>query len=596
MNHVLKNLLLLSSLIFCSAIASNAFANNRGEIRFTGVYGELLTNIEKHVRLVKRLRDKTSSPLLDGERRRLELRAPMEIKQALEPFGYYLPTVESDLEHAPEKYRYVVTLNEPVKIANIELLLDDDAVKQDEFTKWQEQFPLKVGMPLDQAQYDSYKKALISNAIRLGYFDAKYTKSAIVINESRTQANITLRFTSGKRYSISDVSVIWNTEGLDDNKNKRGVDRDILKSLFSIKAGQLYTADNLVKTQQNCLATPYFSSVDVRSGERDSHKHTIPITVKLTPSKRKAYNFAIGAGTDTGVRASVGYENRRINRQGHHINARIGGSAIQKTAIANYRIPLARSSKDSLNFYASLEEETGDSRRFQAVKVGTEWARSWDESLLKFGLIASREKFERSEDDLSQVEREIDLLMPTFAWERTKRNDLYFPTKGWSANILLRATSESLGSDIDLAQAIFNGKILRPLGPGRLKLRFTVAGSLIDEAIALPESLGFLAGGDDSIRGYSYESIGVERNGEISVGKNLVVASMEYQHPIKSGFALAGFIDAGDAFDSNPVYQRGAGLGIRWRLPFGALRLDLASALDREGQPLRLHFSFGTDL
>lgn len=595
MNQALKIFLLLSALI-CTATASNVMAQSRGQISFAGVYGELLTNVEKHVRLVKRLRDKKSPPLLEGERRRLELRVPMEINQALEPFGYYLATIDADLEGSPQKYRYAVTLNQAVKITNLELLLDDDALKQDEFKQWRAKFPLKVGMPLKQAVYDSYKKQLVSNAIRLGYFDAKYTKSVIVINESRTQADITLRFTSGKRYSVSDVTIDWNTDDLSDEHSKRGIDQGILNSLISIKKGQLYTADDLAKTQRSLLATPYFSSVDVRSGDRDSQTHTVPIVVSLTPSKRIAYNFAIGAGTDTGVRASVGYENRRVNDQGHYINTRVGGSAIQKTAIANYRIPLARSSKDNLNFYASLEEETGDSRRFQAVKIGTEWSHAWDESLLKFGLVASREKFDRLEDDLSLVERNIDLLMPTFAWEQTKGDDLYFPTKGWSANILLRATSESLASDIDLVQALFNGKILRPIGSGRIKLRLTVAGSLIDDAITLPESLGFLAGGDDSVRGYSYESIGVERNDEINVGKNLIVGSFEYEHPIKNGFALAGFIDVGDAFDSNPDYQRGAGLGIRWRLPFGALRFDVASALDLEGQPFRLHFSFGTDL
>ena len=63
-----------------------------------------------------------------------------------------------------------------------------------------------------------------------------------------------------------------------------------------------------------------------------------------------------------------------------------------------------------------------------------------------------------------------------------------------------------------------------------------------------------------------------------------------------NGFALAGFVDMGDAFDNRIDYKRGAGIGLRWRLPFGALRLDAASALDLDGQPFRLHFSFGTDL
>ena len=525
----------------------------------------------------------------------------MEVKQALEPFGYYQATVTLKpplkAHRASEtKYRYAITLNQVVKVADVNIRLDQNALQQSEFKQWQAKFPLKKDMPLNQTHYDNAKKQLLADALRLGYFDAKYNESAIVINEERTLANIKLHFNSGKRYSISDVSIDWNLAGLNDEKNKRGIDSGILSSLMSIKSGQLYTADNLAKTQRALLATPYFSSVDVSADDRNTQNQTVPITVTLTPSKRKAYNFAIGAGSDTGVRASVGYENRRINQQGHHVNARFGGSSIQQIAIVNYRIPLARSNQDSLNFYASLSEETGDNRRFKATKIGSEWTRKWDKSLVKFGLLASREQFERRLDDSTVDRREVDLVMPTLAWERTKTDDLYFPMKGWSANILLRVADKSAGSSIDLAQAIFNGKILQPVGSGRLKLRFTLAGSLIDQGAALPESLGFLTGGDDSVRGYAYESIGVERNGVSTVGKNVVVSSLEYEHPIKNGFALAGFIDAGDAFDSSIDFKRGAGVGIRWRLPFGALRLDVASALDKHGQPLRLHFSFGTDL
>ena len=119
---------------------------------------------------------------------------------------------------------------------------------------------------------------------------------------------------------------------------------------------------------------------------------------------------------------------------------------------------------------------------------------------------------------------------------------------------------------------------------------------MIDDTDELPESLGFLAGGDNSVRGYDFESIGLSENGEVSVAENLFVGSVEYEHPIKNGFAIAAFIDVGDAFNDSIKLNKGAGLGLRWRLPFGALRLDAASALDLDGDPIRLHFSFGTDL
>ena len=566
------------------------------EVRFTGVNGELLTNVERNVRLVQRLRDSNAEPPLEGELRRLELRVEPEVKQALEPFGYYQAQVRLDDKDLPKTYRYLVTLNQRVVVNSLKLRLSPEAKAQPSFLDWLASFPLQVGMPLDQIRYSEAKSTLLSAATRLGYFDAKFGKSEIVINQQRTKADLTLDFDSGKRYTIGDVKIKWNLDSTNDEKSKRGIDGDILSSLLAVNAGELYTTEALANTQRSLLTTPYFSAVDVRTGDRDSEAATVPIVITLTPNKRRAYNFAVGAGTDTGIRGSVGYENRRINRQGHNLNARLGGSEIERKAIVNYSIPLARSAKDSLNFFASLSEEFGDARRFQSVQIGSEWVREWKSSLIRMGLSASRENFVRLADDLSEVESNTDLLMPSLGWERTKSNDLYFPTKGWSASASIRATSEALASDINLIQAIVSGKILRPLGSGRVKIRLKLAGSLIDEAIDLPESLGFLAGGDDSIRGYAFESIGAERNGDLGVAKNLIVGSIEYEHPIKNGFSLAAFIDSGDAFDNNPSYKTGAGLGVRWRLPFGALRLDAASALDLDGQPLRRHFSFGTDL
>lgn len=581
--------------IFALLLLSLNSASAR-EIRFIGVNGDLLLNVERHVRLVKRLRDKNIGPMLEGEQRRLESRVESEVKQALEPFGYYNVEVRRDHSQGTENYRYLIALNKPVMVNSLKLELGTKASSVVEFQDWRNRFPLTKGLPLNQVLYSTQKKALLSTAIRLGFFDAQYSESKIVINEQRTLADISLRFVSGARYSLGDITIDWNLASTSDQKSKQGIEQSILDSLITIKPGQSYTADALSKTQRNLLATPYFSAVDVRAGEREPQALQIPVKITLTPSKRKAYNFAIGAGTDTGIRASVGYENRRINRQGHNISVRAGGSEIKRTAILNYRIPLARTASDSLNFFTSLDEEFGDTRRFQSARIGSEWAFEWRDSLFKLGLVASREKFIRREDDLSEIENDTDLILPSLFWERTKGDDVYFPTKGWSAAATVRGASQSIGSDIDLAQAIFKGKLLRPLGSGRVKLRVHLAGSIIDDAADLPESLGFLAGGDDSVRGYDFESIGVDRNSEINVAKNLFVASIEYEHPIKNGFALAAFLDAGDAFDSGLELNKGAGLGLRWRLPFGALRLDAASALDLEGDPVRLHFSFGTDL
>jgi translocation and assembly module TamA len=112
----------------------------------------------------------------------------------------------------------------------------------------------------------------------------------------------------------------------------------------------------------------------------------------------------------------------------------------------------------------------------------------------------------------------------------------------------------------------------------------------------VPESQQFRAGGDDSVRGYSYRSLGPLVDGVVGSGNVLYTTSFELARPIVNSLPSlwgAAFIDAGNAGDSFAHLKPavGLGLGVRWRSPAGPLRLDFAYG--RETQKWRLHFSVG---
>ncbi len=580
-------------------------------IAFVGVEGVLLENIQRSVRLVTRRQD--SKRLTVGERRRLQMSAHAEIKRALEPFGYYRAEVTTEFDRATFTLRYIINLNEPVRVQSVDLRMQAETspAKQatasepdpqladqtfvQEFTDWREQFELQPGQVLDHATYERNKKALLAQALKLGFFDARYLQNTISVDAARESANITMLFAPGQRYLIGDIALKWRYEE-DENSAKRGIDTDILNSLITLTSDRYYMADDLATTQRNLSAAPFLAGAEVSLGDPDEQTQRVPIVITLIPRKRQAYNFELGAGTDTGVRGSIGYENRRINSQGHNINARFGVSELSRSLIANYAIPRFKRDSQRLNIFASQTDTFSRARQFNSSEVGVELKREQGDLMTTYGLAASRERYEQFTRQFTEVDRNVDLLIPSVQWKFSEVDDLYFPTQGWSATAQLRGSSDALLSDINLMQAEVDLKVLYPLSEGTLKLRLSLGRSLISDPTDLPESLGFLTGGDDSVRGYAFETIGAERNGRTQVAKHAVVAGIEYQHPLRNGLALAAFVDTGDAFNASPSFKTGAGLGLRWRLPFGALRLDLASALDKEGDPLRLHFSFGTDL
>ena len=137
------------------------------------------------------------------------------------------------------------------------------------------------------------------------------------------------------------------------------------------------------------------------------------------------------------------------------------------------------------------------------------------------------------------------------------------------------------------------------MNPGRLLARTEVGALAVDGFDALPPSQRFFTGGDATVRGHKYASLGpVDESGEVVGGRFLAVGSVEYDHPVKDKWSGAVFADAGNAFDTGRRYEGlkvGVGFGVRWQSPIGAVRLDVARPLD-DTERFRLHLRLGPDL
>lgn len=586
MKYPLLSIILLLSLCCFAGVQAQT-------VKFVGVQGDELANIKNHLD-VERFESKKTD-ISELEWLRFKSSAVKKIKQALEPFGYYQADVFLSEQSVGDDLVYQINLGKAVVIKEVKVIINGEAKQQAEFQQWLKQFPLNQGQNLKQIEYEQAKSSLLTMARRFGYFDAELAKHSIAINAQRDAATVKLEFDSGQRYRFGEIYFVWSKM---DQASKRSVietiNPDILDTFMTVKSGQVFDAQQLAKTQRKLVASNYFSNAEIIVDHQHGGDYKVPLTVQLTKNKRHAYNAVLGVGTDTGPRVSLGYENRRINRFGHNLNARIGTSKIKSSAIINYHIPLQASTDNHINIFAALEEDKSDFRPFKLAKVGTEWSRRITErSILKYGVTASRESYV----DYFDKDIELDLLLPKVRWEYTDVDDLQRPNKGWRGMAELRGANKSLASDVDIVQLLVNAKGLMPLGKGKLIGRFDAASSKLGVNDILPRSLGFLTGGDESVRGYRFESIGVNSiEDQPQLAKNLLVASIEYEHPIKYGLGIASFFDVGDAFNSDLRLKRGAGIGLRYRLPFGALRLDIASALDKPGKPLRVHFGFGTDL
>jgi translocation and assembly module TamA len=202
--------------------------------------------------------------------------------------------------------------------------------------------------------------------------------------------------------------------------------------------------------------------------------------------------------------------------------------------------------------------------------------------------------------EVGDIESRSRLLTPGISWYRVDADTAIRPDRGNRLGLEISAANDSLGSDTDFIQIDASGKWIWSFeNRSRLLLRARLGVTRQRNFDELPASVRFFAGGDNSIRGYGFESLGpIDENGAVIGGDRLAVASIEYEVPIRRRWSAAVFIDSGNAFQSgNFEAKTGAGFGVRWQSPLGPIRVDLAWPIDdaMEDDP-RLHVSLGADL
>ena len=523
----------------------------------------------------------------ETELRWLHGNAERNIRDALQPFGYYEPAIESALNRVAAGWeaRYRIQPGRAMRVAAVDIQVLGEGEQDPAFQKLLAALPVAKGQILDQPKYEQLKLNLETLATERGYFDARFTEHAIEIDLQAYEATVKLHYDTGKRYRFGDIAFKQDI-----------LSPKLLNRYPRFKPGDPYDANELLKLQSDLGGSPYFSQVQIDTSQ-DTVTHTAPIDVQLTPNKKRKFSAGLGYGTDTGVRGKAKVEQRWINRQGHHYEAELQLSPIKSVLGFKYIIPGQDPTTDEYALTAGYTLQNYDDQDYERIALGGSWQRQDGKWLKNYNLSLQYEDYQIGDEPRSTSL----LLIPGLNWTRIDADDRLYTTRGLLFGFELRGASTLLLSDINFVQGVLHLKWVRALNDDS---RFIARGDLGATAIKedfedLPASLRFYTGGDASVRGYAYNKIGpTDDGGTVVGGKNLVVGSLEYEHRVWGDWSVAAFIDSGDAFDgASPELKTGAGLGLRWRSPVGPVRIDFASGLDRPpGDAFRFSFSIGPDL
>lgn len=524
--------------------------------------------------------------------------AKEEILNTLEGLGYYHASVTSQVKEIPGGFyaTFNIQKGKATIVQSIHVRIEGDGQCEDALQELTHSPTPKnpfirpeANTRLIHSEYETYKQELLGKALNLGYLDAEFSTNEIQLSEDKYKANIVLVLNTGHRYYFGKVQYALTP-----------YPPEFLNRLVPIKPGTPYTTEGLLSFQKAFTESDLFNLIRIYPLLEETENYEVPIKIRLKRKPLNKYTTSFGFGTDTGPRGLVAFEHRLERFAGHRFGTDVQISKRRKQGNVQYTIPGRNPSTDRLIFGLQAIEERivaeTHSKRLDLSVTNINRLGQWQQIL---ALVYRAETFREFSGEPNQSSH---YLLPTanYLWTNVKKS--VFRQHGSRLGITFRGGVDLL-SGTQLLQIETKAKHIFPIGDNaRLLVRGDIGTTVTTKSNHFPSSLRFFTGGDHTVRGYGYKTLGPTKlspDGKYVVvgGSNLLVGSVEFERRLYNELSGAIFLDGGNAMNKWKTHLHySAGFGVRFGTPLGPLRLDIAQPLKHGKASPRLHLTFGLDL
>jgi translocation and assembly module TamA len=514
---------------------------------------------------------------------RLYRRVDSEARDALKPYGYYNPTIQSTLAQEPNHRDWRVQIEihpgEPVLVEEVSIIVRGAGATDPVFTRIVARPALVKGKRLEHAAYDKTKSDLQSAAATYGYLDARLLRNELQVDPQQRVARAFLEIETGERYKFGPTTL-----------DQESIREPLLRRYLRYQEGDPFDAGKLLRTQFALDDSRFFSAVEVTTGERDTVNHVVPITVTGKRS-RNTYSFGAGYGTDTGVRATISWLDPLVNDRGHRLRVWLELSQIRQNLNARYDVPFGDPvlEKFSVQFLTQSEQTSG------AVNTHEDSVTpSVTQNLGRWQRVMSLAFMHTITDDAVNGHLVDDLIVPGITYASVPQGYLGEELFSHTLYAELIGSNKVVGSNSNFLRLdVRSERVLNVTQHWHLFLRGEVGASAVGDFQDLPGTFRFYAGGDRSVRGFGYNELSpvqTVQNADGSVtrvrvgGRHLITGTVEVVRDLPRLMGLAAFTDFGNAINNlgDPL-AASVGVGLRWRLPVVTVGFDIAKAVRAPG-------------
>ena len=508
-----------------------------------------------------------------------------EARDALSTIGYFSPDVRVAIDRSAQPYTATLTIvpGAPTRISGVRIdvtgpAADDKARGEAAIATLRREWGLPQGAIFNQSTWDRAKTQAVRTLASSPYAAAALASSEARIDPETREATLAVDLASGPPFRIGDIEVTGLTR----------YSADLVRNYSTQKRGDLYSGAELDQFMRRLTGSGYFASVQAVIDTDIAHADDATIRTAVIEAPSKKFEGGIGFSTDTQFRVNASYRDVNIDGKATQFYADFRLESNEQGASLRFvKPPNPGGWVDSIGaFYARsdlnnlITKTVGAAVRRASIEDRNQWqfGGTYLDSLQE-PLGAENSSAHALYLDAQHIWRRVDnFVAPTKGWMLDVQAGGGIPgvsTRGFVRGIARFAAWYPYGNDWS-----FSGKAEAG----------AVAGASRQE---VPATLLFRTGGDTTVRGYAYESLGVQDGQATVPGRYYALASVEATRWLNATWGIAAFVDAGNAFDSlsDAHLALGYGLGARVRTPIGPFRFDVAYGED--SKQVRIHFSVG---
>ena len=529
------------------------------------------------------------------ELNRLAAAAPAQARALLETEGYFsaevtiarstdaaaVPVLRVQVQPGPRTRVDKVTLDATGPLKDAAANPDSESAQQ--IAALQRDWALQPGQPFRQSVWTAAKNTTLARLRAEGYPAATWERTGAQVDATKQTATLALAIESGPLFRLGKMRV----EGLE------RYDESTVRQLSTLWEGQPYSEKALLDYQERLQKAGLFEGATVEIDPNVATADAAPVLVRVHELTLQQATVGVGISANTGPRVTLEHTHRRPFGLAWVATNKFEYGA----ALKSWQGQLLSHPLDDL--YRNLIAGTA-----QRLSSGEEVQTSWS---ARIGRTQDTPRIERlyfAELVHARVDNPVgstssEAVSANYQWVYRDLDSILLPTNGYTLS-LQGAAGLARSSDAEngpFARVYGRYTLYKPLGASWYGIARVEAGQVIArDAVGIPDTLLFRAGGDDSVRGYAYRTLGPTVDGVVTSGRMLFTGSAEIARPISPKLPAvwwAAFIDAGNSAnrwsDLSPAL--GYGLGLRWRSPVGPLRVDLAYG--QEVRRVRMHLSVG---